>query len=149
MVMVMVVLLRGRDSNAGAGPLGQSRRARYARLPGPAIAYSRLGTGRTPSAVPSSSNFPASHLRGFGARSDCSVLSSVFILRHLAEARRSRLDAWVSGEPCQLLFFGQARPSRRRMPCTREAQGRDFLPAKSLTAAQGVQKIMGYSKSNL
>jgi len=28
----------------------------------PAIAYSRLGTGRTPSAVPSSSNFPASHL---------------------------------------------------------------------------------------
>src|SRR5262244_840452 len=62
MVMVMVVLLRGRDSNAGAGPLGQSRRARYARLPGPAIAYSRLGTGRTPSAVPSSSNFPASHL---------------------------------------------------------------------------------------
>src|SRR5262244_462332 len=64
MVMVMVVLLRGRDSNAGAGPLGQSRRARYARLPGPAIAYSRLGTGRTPSAMPSSSNFPASHLRG-------------------------------------------------------------------------------------
>src|SRR5262249_54342959 len=29
----------------------------------PAIAYSRLGTGRTPSAMPSSSNFPASHLR--------------------------------------------------------------------------------------
>src|SRR5215471_9986342 len=28
----------------------------------PAIAYSRVGTGRTPSAVPSSSNFPASHL---------------------------------------------------------------------------------------
>src|SRR5262249_5518564 len=43
----------------------------------------------------------------------------------------------------QLLFFGQARPSRRRMPCTREAQERDFLPAKSLTAAQGVQKMMG------
>jgi hypothetical protein len=30
--------------------------------PGPAIAYSRVGTGRTPSAVPSSSNFPASRL---------------------------------------------------------------------------------------
>src|SRR6516225_9315082 len=29
-----------------------------------ALAYSRVGTGRTPSAVPSSSNFPASHLRG-------------------------------------------------------------------------------------
>jgi len=29
--------------------------------PGPAIAYSTVGTGRTPSAVPSSSNFPASH----------------------------------------------------------------------------------------
>src|SRR5262245_22059920 len=29
----------------------------------PTIAYSRVGTGRTPSAVPSSSNFPASHLR--------------------------------------------------------------------------------------
>ena len=29
----------------------------------PAIAYSRGGTGRTPSAVPSSSNFPASHFR--------------------------------------------------------------------------------------
>jgi hypothetical protein len=28
----------------------------------PAIAYSRVGTGRTPSAVPSSNNFPASHL---------------------------------------------------------------------------------------
>jgi hypothetical protein len=28
----------------------------------PAIAYSRVGTGRTPSAVLSSSNFPASHL---------------------------------------------------------------------------------------
>ncbi len=28
----------------------------------PAIAYSRVGTGRTLSAVPSSSNFPASHL---------------------------------------------------------------------------------------
>jgi hypothetical protein len=28
----------------------------------PAIAYSRVDTGRTPSAVPSSSNFPASHL---------------------------------------------------------------------------------------
>src|SRR5262250_2706753 len=27
----------------------------------PAIAYSRVGTGRTPSAVPSSSNFAASH----------------------------------------------------------------------------------------
>src|SRR5215471_14201842 len=27
----------------------------------PAIAYSRVGTGRTPSAVPSSSNFPPSH----------------------------------------------------------------------------------------
>jgi hypothetical protein len=27
----------------------------------PAIAYSRVDTGRTPSAVPSSSNFPASH----------------------------------------------------------------------------------------
>jgi hypothetical protein len=30
------------------------------------------------------------------------------------------------------------------VPCTREAQGRDFLPAKSLAAAQGVQKMMGY-----
>jgi len=29
---------------------------------GPAIAYNRRGTGRTRSAVPSSSNFPASHL---------------------------------------------------------------------------------------
>jgi hypothetical protein len=28
----------------------------------PTIAYSRVGTGRTPSAVPSSSNFPACHL---------------------------------------------------------------------------------------
>jgi hypothetical protein len=28
----------------------------------PAIAYSRVGTGRTPSVVPSNSNFPASHL---------------------------------------------------------------------------------------
>src|SRR5262249_46934359 len=28
----------------------------------PATAYSRVGTDRTPSAVPSSSNFPASHL---------------------------------------------------------------------------------------
>jgi hypothetical protein len=28
----------------------------------PAIAYSRVGTGRTPSAVPSSSKFPISHL---------------------------------------------------------------------------------------
>jgi hypothetical protein len=27
-----------------------------------AIAYNRVGTGQTPSAVPSSSNFPASHL---------------------------------------------------------------------------------------
>ena len=33
-----------------------------ARMSGPAIAYSRVGTDRTPSAVPSSSNFPASHL---------------------------------------------------------------------------------------
>jgi hypothetical protein len=30
----------------------------------PAIVYSRVGTGRTLSAVPSSSNFPASHLGG-------------------------------------------------------------------------------------
>jgi hypothetical protein len=30
MVMVMVVLLRDRNSIAGAGPLGQSRQARYA-----------------------------------------------------------------------------------------------------------------------
>src|SRR5262249_32105463 len=29
---------------------------------GPAIAYSRVGTDRTPSAVPSSSNFPTAHL---------------------------------------------------------------------------------------
>jgi hypothetical protein len=28
----------------------------------PAIAYSKVGTGRTPSAVPSSSKFPVSHL---------------------------------------------------------------------------------------
>src|SRR5436305_1804059 len=47
----------------------------------PAIAYSRVGTGRTPSAVPSSSNFPASHL-GSEPRSDWSVLLSVFHLRH-------------------------------------------------------------------
>jgi hypothetical protein len=31
MVMVMVVLLCGRDSIAGAGPLGQSRQARLIR----------------------------------------------------------------------------------------------------------------------
>jgi len=29
---------------------------------GPAIAYSRVGTDRTPSAVPSSSNSPTAHL---------------------------------------------------------------------------------------
>jgi hypothetical protein len=38
----------------GRGRIGLSCR--------PAIAYSRVDTGRTPSAVPSSSNFPASHL---------------------------------------------------------------------------------------
>jgi hypothetical protein len=37
------------------------RSAPYARLP--AIAYSRVDTGRTPSAVPSSSKFLAFHLR--------------------------------------------------------------------------------------
>jgi hypothetical protein len=39
-------------------PRGRSAYERHR----PAIAYSRGGTGRTPSAVPSSSNFPASHL---------------------------------------------------------------------------------------
>ena|ERR671936_1166606 len=34
---------------------------RFRASAGLAIAYSRVGTGRTPSAVPSSSNFPASH----------------------------------------------------------------------------------------
>src|SRR5262245_34109061 len=106
----------------------------------PAIAYSRLGTGRTPCQA------VATFRLIIWVRSSVRLLSLIehFHLRHLAEARRSRHDAWVSGQPCQLLFFGQARPSRRLMSCTREAQGRDFLPAKSLTAPQGVQKMMGY-----
>jgi len=43
-----------------------------------------------------------------------------------------------------IAVFWTSPTRQKRMPCTREAQGRDFLPAKSLTAAQGVQKMMGY-----
>ena len=46
---------------AGGGRASSRGRFAYKRHR-PAIAYSRVGTGRTPSAVPSSSNFPASHL---------------------------------------------------------------------------------------
>jgi hypothetical protein len=42
----------------GAGRIGVSGR--------PAIAYSRVDTGRNPSAGPSNSNFPASHLDSVG-----------------------------------------------------------------------------------
>ena len=52
MVMAMVVLLRGRDSIAGAGPLGQSRQARYARLPAKPSRYSRVDTGLIALAAP-------------------------------------------------------------------------------------------------
>jgi hypothetical protein len=54
---------------AGAGSAARQARRNvplsrfvYARL-SPAIAYSRVDTGRNPSAVPSSSKFPASHSR--------------------------------------------------------------------------------------
>jgi hypothetical protein len=71
-VMLRRVLINRDCSATGC----RKRRVRIARQPReaalltsacqPAIAYSRVGTGRTPSAMPSSSNFPASHLGSDG-----------------------------------------------------------------------------------
>ena len=58
--------VRGGDAGGGRGVGPEMTVPREADLLtsacGPAIAYSRVDTGRNPSAVPSSSKFPASHL---------------------------------------------------------------------------------------
>jgi hypothetical protein len=70
---------------------GPSDRIRRVGALWPAIAYSKVSTGRTPSAVPSSSNFPASHL---GSEPGLIVQSyRAFHLRHVAGSTRAARPA--------------------------------------------------------
>jgi hypothetical protein len=68
----------------------------------PAIAYSRVNTGLTPSAVPSSSNFPASHLG-----SELGLIAQSFRAFFISATRPTR--GLLEGELLLPICIGSAR----------------------------------------